>query len=140
MERLRNPRIPLPHRVFQPERKNSHGINLESLKALQTLSKSMQELLRQPPQLPAKEGEHTPVPSPANPEEVIGYYRKAGRQDCHHAFDRSRQAWSHWRFEEVEERASLLEATARLYEEHYAELMLIDLHAGSRQDPEQRPG
>ena len=132
MERLRNPRIPLPHRVFQPERKNSHGINLESLKALQTLSKSMQELLRQPPQLPAKEGEHTPVPSPANPEEVIGYYRKAGRQDCHHAFDRSRQAWSHWRFEEVEERASLLEATARLYEEHYAELMLISMQEAGK--------
>lgn len=132
MERLRNPKIPLPRRIFQPERKNSQGINLEGLKALQTLSKSMQEVLKQPPRLPAEGEKLTPVYSPCNPEEIIGGYKKAGRQDCHQTFDRSREAWKHWRFSEVEERASLLEATATLYEEHYAELMLITMREAGK--------
>ncbi|WP_158643492.1 bifunctional proline dehydrogenase/L-glutamate gamma-semialdehyde dehydrogenase PutA [Ketobacter alkanivorans] len=132
MERLRNPRIPLPRRIFQPERKNSQGINLDSLKALQNLSKSMQEQLKKPPVLGTEDEKRTPVYSPSHPQEIIGSYKKAGRQDCHHAFDASRAAWKKWRVTDVEERASLLEATANLYEEHYAELMLITMQEAGK--------
>ena len=138
MDRLRNPKIPLPRRVFQPERKNSLGLNLDSMKTLQQLAKSMGEQLKQAPVLPESANESAEKPktvtvfSPTDPEEVVGHYQKAGRQDCHQTFDRSREAWKSWRFEEVEERASLLEATARLYEEHYHELMLITMREAGK--------
>ncbi|MAR90286.1 MAG: bifunctional proline dehydrogenase/L-glutamate gamma-semialdehyde dehydrogenase [Pseudomonadales bacterium] len=133
MERLRNPKIPLPRRVFQPQRKNALGCNLESLQALKSLSKAMQA------QLPDATNDQTetdsnltPVRSPADDDEIVGYYRPVSRKDCLQACDQSRQAFVSWRRVAVEERAALLEATAQLYEEHYPELMLLAMQEAGK--------
>jgi len=130
LERFRNPKIPLPQRIFQPQRKNSAGLNLESMKTLQNLSKAMQAQLLKPLAEPAAGA--TAVHSPTNPQEVVGHVMMAGRQDCHQAFDRSRQAWLDWRHTDVEERATLLETTARIYEGHYIELMLLAMREAGK--------
>ncbi len=133
MERLRNPRIPLPRRIFYPERKNSLGINLDSIKTLQTLSKSMQEKLAQPSQLEGEQTEGlTPIYSPAAPKEVVGLYKEANRPACLQAFDASRQAWTSWREVDVDKRAELLDITAKLFEEHYDELMLLTIREAGK--------
>jgi RHH-type proline utilization regulon transcriptional repressor/proline dehydrogenase/delta 1-pyrroline-5-carboxylate dehydrogenase len=132
MERFRNPRIPLPRRIFQPERKNSLGLNLDSLKSLQILSKAMQEPLQQTVQLGSDDNPRKPIYSPTFPEEVIGSYKEFNRHDCLQAFDQSKEAWKQWRFSDVEERASLLDATAKLFEEHYPELMLITMREAGK--------
>ncbi|MEZ5511608.1 MAG: bifunctional proline dehydrogenase/L-glutamate gamma-semialdehyde dehydrogenase PutA [Gammaproteobacteria bacterium] len=135
MERFRNPRIPLPRRIFYPERRNSRGINLESLRSLQMLGKDMQAKLTQRYDLQpdmTDPDRRRDIHSPANPDEKIGSYVVAHRQDCLHAFDRSRAAFAEWRFTSADERAILLEETALLFEKHYEELMLLTMREAGK--------
>ncbi|MCG8535993.1 MAG: bifunctional proline dehydrogenase/L-glutamate gamma-semialdehyde dehydrogenase PutA [Pseudomonadales bacterium] len=133
MERLRNPRIPLPRRVFYPERKNSRGLNLESINTLQKLSKSMQEMLKQPQAVESEATQGlTPIYNPATPGEVVGLYKEATRQDCLQAFDNSREAWKTWRYSNADDRANLLDITAKLFEENSHELMLLTMREAGK--------
>lgn len=133
LERFRNPKIPLPRRIYEPERKNSRGFNLDSISTLQSLAKSLKLQLNSAIINPEPENEHClPVHNPAVNDEIIGYFRRATRNDCHQAFDRSREAWVDWRYTDVETRATLLEATAKLYETHFEELMLIAMREAGK--------
>ncbi len=135
LERLRNPKIPLPRRVFYPERRNSRGLNLESLRTLQQLAKDMKPLLDMRWDLQSehdKPEQRRDVMSPTNPQEKVGSFVLANRQDCLHAFDRSRTAYTHWRTTDVDERATLLEETALLFEQHYEELMMLAMREAGK--------
>ncbi|MVF14905.1 hypothetical protein FT643_22475 [Ketobacter sp. MCCC 1A13808] len=90
MNQLRNPRIPLPRRIFYPERKNSRGLNLGAITTLQSLSRTMTKQLQQE----QRKQEHPdpkdkPIFNPATPNEVVGTYRVANRHECLQAFDDS---------------------------------------------------
>src|SRR3990167_339437 len=135
LERFRNPKIPLPRRVFYPERRNSRGLNLEALESLHQLSKAMKPLLGQRKDLQpdiTDADRRREIRSPANPDEIVGSFVPATRQDCLQAFDRSRAAWQQWRFSDVDERATLLEETALQFEKHYEDLMLLAMREAGK--------
>jgi len=133
VERFRNPKIPLPRRIFGTQRKNSLGLNLESINTLQILSKKMKVMLSATVVNPEPDDERSQaIYNPADPDDIVGYYWLAKRHDCHHAFDASREAWKTWRFSDVEDRATLLETTAKLYEESYEELILIAMREAGK--------
>ncbi len=133
MERLRNPRIPLPHRVYYPARKNSKGLNLDSLRELEKLSRGMASLLKPGKYIKAEPSDrHHPIYSPVYPDTVIGHYLKNSRHDCLNAMDTSRIAYQSWRQLSVEERATLLEKTAKLFEANYEELMFLAMQEAGK--------
>ncbi len=130
---LRNPRIPLPRRIFYPERKNSRGINLEAMTTLQSLSRSMADQLEQQPDIQwQNDSKNQPIFNPAAPHELVGVFKLATRHDCLQAFDDSCAAWQSWRQVEVDERADLLDRTAKLFEQHYEELMLLTMREAGK--------
>ena len=139
-ERLRNTSIPLPARLFSPERKNSRGLNLESSHCLKQLKKDIKPFLAKCwdfSQLqPVSEEEATEqiaiITSPANTQDVVGRIQIASQYECHCAMDKSLKAFEQWRLSDADDRADMLNKVANLLEDNAIEFMALAMREAGK--------
>lgn len=133
-----HPKIPLPQKIFGPQRDNSRGIILTNEQVLRELKLALEQATAQPwLAAPLVNGEviknTTPqeVFDPANLQRKIGQVYWAELTDVQTALNSSVAAQEKWDATSVEERAKCLERAADLFEQHMPELMaLAILEAG----------
>jgi RHH-type proline utilization regulon transcriptional repressor/proline dehydrogenase/delta 1-pyrroline-5-carboxylate dehydrogenase len=136
-----HPKIPLPRDLFQPERRNSAGLDLADPRALADLRTGLAAALRQParaaPMVGGVElaGAEVPVSDPSDGRRRIGTVIAAGPEAVEQALARATHAARSWNNTAAERRAALLERAADLYEQHRAALMALIVREGGRTIP-----
>jgi RHH-type proline utilization regulon transcriptional repressor/proline dehydrogenase/delta 1-pyrroline-5-carboxylate dehydrogenase len=126
-----HPRIPSPLDIFQPERKNSRGMNFPDRRltadTLDAMQKSLQRKLTASPIVggQALAGADQPSVNPANTGQIVGTCQQADRNAVDSALDLATRNHGDWDRTPAAERAAILDRAADLYEEHAAELMAI---------------
>ncbi|OUS03035.1 hypothetical protein A9Q81_08025 [Gammaproteobacteria bacterium 42_54_T18] len=153
-DKLRNPYIPLPSKLFSPVRKNSQGINLESSQELRLLKKGVEPFLNKQWNLhdidePGNTAENqntdtngsskindsidsVTLASPADSSDIIGSFTPSTRNDCHQAFDTALAAFSQWKKVNADDRADYLLQVANLYEENRHELIALAMREAGK--------
>jgi RHH-type proline utilization regulon transcriptional repressor/proline dehydrogenase/delta 1-pyrroline-5-carboxylate dehydrogenase len=135
-------RIPAPNDIFQPERINSHGINLPnrtvSKQLLEELDAASRKGITAKPIIGGKEVDGTVEESvnPADTSEVVGVCHQATADDIRKAIDISVAAQPAWDRVGAEERAAILNRAADLYEKHRDELISLIVREGGRTIPD----
>ena len=125
----RKPREPMT--LYGPERANSAGVDFGDPAQLDALRVALREragkLVRGGPIIDGKpaEGASTPVASPANAAEVVGYSRDATREEIQHALDSAARAQPEWNATPAVERAACLDRTADLLEKRRDEFLSL---------------
>jgi len=126
-----HPRIPSPLDIFQPERKNSRGINLPDRNQLATTLDAMQKAsaIRLSATAivggKAMPGKKVPSVNPANTSQVVGTCQVADIKAVDMALDLAAKNQGHWDRTPAANRAAILQKIADLYEQHADELMSI---------------
>ncbi len=135
-------RIPAPADIFQPERRNSQGINLPdrsvSTKLLAGLEAASSKPVTARPIIGGKEvsGAEEPSVNPADTSEIVGVCHQAAAGDVKKAIDLSVAAQPSWDRRGAGERAAILNRAADLYEEHREELLALIVREGGRTIPD----
>ncbi len=126
-----HPRIPSPLDIFQPERKNSRGLNLPDRKILTPVLEAMQEASARTLSATAIVGgqaipgsEKSSV-NPARTDQVVGTYTTADIEAVDRALDISEAEQPAWDRTPAADRAAILQKAADLYEQYATELMAI---------------
>jgi RHH-type proline utilization regulon transcriptional repressor/proline dehydrogenase/delta 1-pyrroline-5-carboxylate dehydrogenase len=136
-----HPKIPLPRDLFQPERRNSQGLDLADPRVLAALRIDLAEALRRPThaapivggaELP---GTDAPVFDPSDRRRRVGSVIAAGPEAIEQALTRAAHAAPAWNDTPAARRAAILERAADLYEEHRAALMASIIREGGRTIP-----
>jgi RHH-type transcriptional regulator, proline utilization regulon repressor / proline dehydrogenase / delta 1-pyrroline-5-carboxylate dehydrogenase len=136
-----HPRIPLPSDLYQPERRNSRGLDLADPRALAGLRGGLAEAMRRPWQagpivggreFPAAE---EPVFDPSDRRRRIGTVTAAGPAAIEQALARAARAAPAWSHTSAETRAALLERAADRFEGDCAGLMALIIREGGRTIP-----
>jgi RHH-type transcriptional regulator, proline utilization regulon repressor / proline dehydrogenase / delta 1-pyrroline-5-carboxylate dehydrogenase len=136
-----DPRIPLPRDLYQPERKNSPGLDLNDPATLTALRGALAEAVRRPwraaPIIGGIEqtGAAEPVLDPSNRRRRVGEVVAAETVEIDRALARAARSAPAWDRTPAGERAALLERAADLYENHTAELMALVIREGGRTIP-----
>jgi len=125
-----HPKIPKPADLYQPERRNSAGRDLEDRDSVEQLMEEMTpfaDRLWQPRQNPMQHlsGTVRTVHNPAKPKEQVGVVQEASAEDADPAIARAKTALDSWQALSGGTRAARLNKTADLYETHFAELMAL---------------
>jgi RHH-type transcriptional regulator, proline utilization regulon repressor / proline dehydrogenase / delta 1-pyrroline-5-carboxylate dehydrogenase len=136
-----HPKIPLPRDLFQPERRNSQGLDLADPRVLAALRTGLAEALRRPAhaapivggaELP---GAAAPVFDPSDRRRRVGSVIAAAPEAIEQALTRAAHAAPAWNDTPAERRAAILERAAYLYEQHRAALMASIIREGGRTIP-----
>src|SRR5216684_2144465 len=136
-----HPRIPLPRDLFQPERRNSQGLDLAEPRVLGVLRGELGEALRRSchagPIVGGIElaGSGDPVWDPSNRRRQVGTVANAPPQAVEEALARAVRAAPSWNHTPAEARAAALEHAADLYERDRAKLMALIIREGGRTIP-----
>ncbi len=136
-----HPRIVLPRDLFQPERRNSQGIDLADPRALaelrRDLAAALQQTWRAAPIIGGNELADTgaPVFDPSDRRRVIGRVVNARSEAVNDALARAARAAPAWDATPAETRAAALERAADLYERHRVELVALIIREGGRTIP-----
>ncbi len=136
-----HPRIPLPCDLFQPERRNSRGLDLADPRALGDLRTGLTEALRRPsratPIVGGAElaGTEEPVFDPSDRRRRIGTVAASGPEPIEQALARAARAAPSWSNTPAEQRAAMLEHAADLYERDRVALMALIIREGGRTIP-----
>ncbi|HEX3412788.1 MAG TPA: bifunctional proline dehydrogenase/L-glutamate gamma-semialdehyde dehydrogenase PutA, partial [Stellaceae bacterium] len=137
-----HPRIPLPHDLYGPERKNARGLDLVDPTTLTDLREGLVAALRRPwsaaPIIAGIEqtGAAEPVFDPNDRRRQIGEVVPADPADVDQALARAVRSAPMWDRTPAGERAALLEAAADLYEGRMTELMALIVREGGRTIPD----
>jgi RHH-type proline utilization regulon transcriptional repressor/proline dehydrogenase/delta 1-pyrroline-5-carboxylate dehydrogenase len=136
-----HPKIPLPRDLFQPERRNSQGLDLADPRALADLRAGLAKALRRPARagpivggLDAA-GTGKPVFDPSDRRRQIGTVVSAGADAIEQALAQAARAAPSWNDTPAEERAAILERAADLYERDRSGLMALIIREGGRPIP-----
>ncbi len=135
-------RIPPPADIFQPERDNSHGINLAdrsvSSKLLEGLEAASRKQLTARPIIGGKElpGREETSVNPADTQEVVGTWHAATEEHVDQAIELAVAAQPAWDRLGAVERDRILNRAADLYEEHRDELIALCVREGGRTIPD----
>lgn len=135
-------RIPTPGDIFQPERANSHGVNLPdrsvSRHLLADLDAASKKPIRAKPIIGGKEmdGKEDPSVNPANTSEVIGVCHQANEEHVDRAIELSVAAQPAWDRLGGHERENILNRAADLFEKHSDELLRLCVMEGGRSIPD----
>ena len=122
-------RIPTPADIFQPERDNSHGVNLAdrsvSNELLADLEAASRKSITARPIIGGKEvdGKEDPSVNPTNTSEVVGICHQVSEAHIDTAIELSVAGQASWDRLGAEERARILNRAGDLYEEHTDELI-----------------
>ncbi|MBK1623278.1 bifunctional proline dehydrogenase/L-glutamate gamma-semialdehyde dehydrogenase PutA [Afifella marina] len=126
-----HPLIPLPPDIYEPDRKNSKGWNLNNPLDLETLSEAMRPFeavqWRAAPLIGGEEGPGSArdVFNPAHPAEKVGVVVDADADTAKRALGVAADAVAAWQEIGAEARAEILERAATLYEENAPELIAL---------------
>jgi RHH-type proline utilization regulon transcriptional repressor/proline dehydrogenase/delta 1-pyrroline-5-carboxylate dehydrogenase len=137
-----HPRIPLPVDIYQPERRNSSGLNLADGAVLADLAARMQRVSRRPwraaPIICGHEHESggEPVCNPANTSEVVGSTGMAGVAQVNDALAAATAAQPTWNEAGAEARAGALERAADLFEADLPELVAMCVREAGKTVPD----
>ncbi|HEX6440580.1 MAG TPA: bifunctional proline dehydrogenase/L-glutamate gamma-semialdehyde dehydrogenase PutA [Stellaceae bacterium] len=137
-----HPRIPLPHDLYGPERKNARGLDLNDPTTLTDLREGLVAALRRPwsaaPIIAGIEqtGAAEPVFDPSDRRRQIGKVVPSDPTDVDRALARAVRSAPMWDRTPAGERAALLEAAAVLYEGRMTELMALIIREGGRTIPD----
>ncbi len=135
-------RIPQPLDIFQPERDNSHGVNLANRESSSELLAELEEAASKPytakPIIGGKEvsGDEVPSVNPADLSEFVGICHQASADDVKQAIDVSIAAQPAWDRLGGHERAAVLNRAADLFEAHRDELLGLVVREGGRTIPD----
>jgi RHH-type proline utilization regulon transcriptional repressor/proline dehydrogenase/delta 1-pyrroline-5-carboxylate dehydrogenase len=135
-------RIPTPADIFQPERENSHGINLAnrsvSRQLLAELDAASKKSITAKPIIGGKEmnGKEEPSVNPANTSEVVGVCHQANEEHVDKAIELSVAAQPAWDRLGGNQRADILNRAADLFEKHRDELLRLCVMEGGRSIPD----
>ena len=135
-------RIPTPADIFQPERENSHGINLadrsKSAELMAELEAASARAITARPIIGGKEidGVEEPSVNPADVSEIVGVCHQATAEGVRKAIDLSVAAQPAWDRLGAHERAAILNRAADLYEKHRGELLNLIVREGGRTIPD----
>jgi RHH-type proline utilization regulon transcriptional repressor/proline dehydrogenase/delta 1-pyrroline-5-carboxylate dehydrogenase len=137
-----HPRIPLPADIYQPERRNSAGVNLADGRVLEEMAGRMERVSRRPwlaaPIVGGQEldGHAEPVRNPADTTEVVGTVRTAQAGQVEEAIGRAAAAQPGWDAQGPEPRALALERAADLFEESLPELVAMCVREAGKTVPD----
>ena len=125
-----HPDIPQPIDLYQPERRNSAGRDLEDRQVVETLQQEMAPFANRlwqalPDLIPFLSGTVRETHNPAKPREQVGVVQEASADDVDPAIERAQKAFDSWRALSADARAARLFKAADLYETHFAELMTL---------------
>jgi RHH-type proline utilization regulon transcriptional repressor/proline dehydrogenase/delta 1-pyrroline-5-carboxylate dehydrogenase len=133
----KHPQIALPKDIFQPERLNSAGINIDDLQTLQNLEQRLEKLktekLTSTPLIPNYKGTSNKdeVRSPADLDYVVGYSIDATEADALLALKNGKEAFSEWSLTDVTIRAEKINKLADLMQQNQDMLLhLLRYEAG----------
>jgi RHH-type proline utilization regulon transcriptional repressor/proline dehydrogenase/delta 1-pyrroline-5-carboxylate dehydrogenase len=135
-------RIPTPGDIFQPERANSHGVNLPDRSVSRQLLADLDAASRKPitakPIIGGKEmnGKEDPSVNPANTSDVIGVCHQANEEHVDRAIELSVAAQPAWDRLGGHERENILNRAADLFEKHSDELLRLCVMEGGRSIPD----
>ncbi len=135
-------RIPTPGDIFQPERANSHGVNLPDRSVSRQLLADLDAASKKPitakPIIGGKEmnGKEDPSVNPANTSEVIGVCHQANEEHVDRAIELSVAAQPAWDRLGGHERENILNRAADLFEKHSDELLRLCVMEGGRSIPD----
>jgi RHH-type proline utilization regulon transcriptional repressor/proline dehydrogenase/delta 1-pyrroline-5-carboxylate dehydrogenase len=134
-----HPAIALPRALYGAERKNSAGIDLSNENTLRELASELgkQRSYRAAPLLEgsAQAGAPLDVVNPAQKGDVVGVVAEASREDVETALAAAQASAQGWQDTDPATRASLLERTADLFEQHSAELMALAVREAGKSLP-----
>jgi RHH-type proline utilization regulon transcriptional repressor/proline dehydrogenase/delta 1-pyrroline-5-carboxylate dehydrogenase len=126
-----HPRIPSPLKLFEPDRKNSRGINFPDRRLTAILLDEMQKASSKSLSASAIVGgraipglEKSSV-NPARTDEVVGVYTTADIDAVEKALNIAEVKQPAWDRTAAADRAAMLQKAADLYEKYAAELMAI---------------
>ena len=131
LDRIPHPRIPVPVDLFGAARRNSSGIDLSDVAALEPLAERMTDSLAEPaiaaPVIGAimAEGETRPVPDPADRDRLVGTVTSATPEQASRAVMLAERGQPDWDATPADVRAATLERAADLYETKHAALMAL---------------
>lgn len=137
-----HPAIPLPVAMYEPQRRNSSGIDLSDEHALRTLSGGLtvfgdHQWHATPLFLHA--GAHTSsavvVRNPADHSDQVGTVREATPEDVENALTLAASATHVWQARAPAQRAAVLCRAAELLEEHSVELMALAIREAGKTLP-----
>ncbi len=137
-----HPRIPLPVDVYQPERRNSLGLNLADGAVLRGLADRMAHVSRRPwvarPCVAGREidGPAQPVRNPANTAVTVGSVVAASAAQVDEAIAVAARAQPAWDAAGPEPRAAALERAADLFEQGTHELVAMCVREAGKSVPD----
>ncbi|MHA1537623.1 MAG: bifunctional proline dehydrogenase/L-glutamate gamma-semialdehyde dehydrogenase PutA [Alphaproteobacteria bacterium] len=138
LESIPHPLIALPADMFQPERQNSRGLELNDPEDLKPLAAAMARAAkRRWTSGPAGAGGPAkPVRDPADRRRQVGSVVEASENEVKAALATAHENAVEWNATPVEERASCLERAGDLFEEHTAELMALAVREAGKTIPD----
>jgi RHH-type proline utilization regulon transcriptional repressor/proline dehydrogenase/delta 1-pyrroline-5-carboxylate dehydrogenase len=134
-------RIRLPRDLYSPARENSRGIDLNDPPALVVLRDQLAEALRRPwtaaPIIGGIEqpGSEEPVLDPSDRRRQVGIAASAGPPELDQALGLAQLSALSWEHTSADERATILERAADLYQSRMVELMALIIREGGRTIP-----
>jgi RHH-type proline utilization regulon transcriptional repressor/proline dehydrogenase/delta 1-pyrroline-5-carboxylate dehydrogenase len=124
-----HPRIVEPERLYEPERRNSRGVNLADGAELLALKAVCEQAAAQPWRATALidgrpgSGSELTLRSPADESRIVGTIAQANAQDVERALASARTAQPAWDLRSADQRAAALERAAELFEERRGEFI-----------------
>jgi RHH-type proline utilization regulon transcriptional repressor/proline dehydrogenase/delta 1-pyrroline-5-carboxylate dehydrogenase len=134
----RHPQIPLPQDIFQPERINSAGINLQDVATLQNLESRLEKLknnkITATPLILNYKGtsESIEVRSPVDLDFIVGHTIYANEQDTKLALSNAQEAFANWNETSVSERVKIINNVGDLMQENQDMLMHLLRHEAGK--------
>jgi RHH-type proline utilization regulon transcriptional repressor/proline dehydrogenase/delta 1-pyrroline-5-carboxylate dehydrogenase len=137
-----HPRIPAPVDVYQPERRNSIGLNLADGVVLRELADRMHRVSRRPwvaaPIISGRERDGRPetVRNPAHAGEIVGTVHAASAAQVDEAIGLASSAQPAWDARGPEARAAALDCAADLFEQNLHELVAMCVREAGKTVPD----
>ncbi len=134
----RHPQIPLPRDIFQPDRVNSMGINLQDVATLQNLENNLaafkQQKITATPLIPGYKGtaESREVHSPVDLDFIVGHAIYANQQDAKLALSNAQKSFTRWNETQVTQRAKIINKIGDLMQENQDMLMYLLRHEAGK--------
>lgn len=131
-----------PAEIYAPERRNSKGLDLHCPNTIQRIQRAIDEhnkvawqvapLIKGIPQ----RGDSKPLYNPANHSDQIGQLIEANVEQVNLAYTISQKSLSEWQLTSIEQRATILNKCADLFEEQLPELMAHIIREAGRTLPD----
>ena len=143
LAKIPHPKIPLPKDIYEPERKNSRGVDFSDSETWEPLAHQIEiaskKSYRAGPILKGKliDGEkQRAIRNPSNPQEIIGQVSLASEKQVEQALSNAYAMNFTWANTPLEMRAVCLERAADRFEQRFSEFMALVIKEGGKTLPD----